>query len=553
MSATTQDDVFFIKEFGLPVEAINRPLIDPDKLWSGEKMILFPTVIDESLERISIIDKLSKINYEKFGAIALTSSFKAAETYRNKGAIIAKNDDIISLIKDRKEKKLSNLLVLVNRYDGIDLPDDSCRILIFDSLPYVDELVYRYEEHCRASSDMTKKKIAQRIEQGLGRGVRGETDYCVILILGHDLTYFLRSKNTMKYFSDQTIGQIGIGSKIIELAREEISEENNPTESLFSLIRQSTRRDEGWKEFYIERMNIITPTNKSYNFYDILVQEKEAEEFYRQGLYEKACSKVQSIINNISDDAEKGWYLQTLARYKYSLSRVDSVAIQNSAFIKNNNLLKPKEGLNYSKINFINENRILRIKKLLSSYLDFNELSLSIDSILEDCIFKRDSEKFERAVQKIGEILGFQSQRPDKEFGKGPDNLWCVDKNKYFLIECKNEIKNDRDEITKHESGQMNNHCAWFEEKYVSGDCTNIMIIPTKDLSNQGSFVKPVKIIRAGKLRELKYAIKAFINEFRQFKLDDISDQKISEILRTHKLNPDNIIISFTEDYYHKT
>lgn len=79
------------------------------------------------------------------------------------------------------------------------------------------------------------------------------------------------------------------------------------------------------------------------------------------------------------------------------------------------------------------------------------------------------------------------------------------------------------------------------------------MIIPTKDLSNQGSFVKPVKIIRAGKLRELKYAIKAFINEFRQFKLDDISDQKISEILRTHKLNPDNIIISFTEDYYHKT
>ena len=31
---------------------------------------------------------------------------------------------------------LKKTLVLVNRYDGIDLPDNTCRILIFDGKPY---------------------------------------------------------------------------------------------------------------------------------------------------------------------------------------------------------------------------------------------------------------------------------------------------------------------------------------------------------------------------------------------------------------------------------
>ena len=55
MSATTQDDSFFIKGLGFDIESIKNPLLDPDQKWSGEKMLLLPSLIDESLNRDEIV------------------------------------------------------------------------------------------------------------------------------------------------------------------------------------------------------------------------------------------------------------------------------------------------------------------------------------------------------------------------------------------------------------------------------------------------------------------------------------------------------------------
>ena len=51
-----------------------------------------------------------------------------------------------------------------------------------DGLPYFDSLADRYEEQACPNSELINKRIAQKIEQGIGRGVRGEKDYCAILI-----------------------------------------------------------------------------------------------------------------------------------------------------------------------------------------------------------------------------------------------------------------------------------------------------------------------------------------------------------------------------------
>ena len=51
MSATTQDDSFFIKGLSFKIEAIKTPLINPEQSWSGEKMLLIPSLIDDSLDR----------------------------------------------------------------------------------------------------------------------------------------------------------------------------------------------------------------------------------------------------------------------------------------------------------------------------------------------------------------------------------------------------------------------------------------------------------------------------------------------------------------------
>ena len=57
------------------------------------------------------------------------------------------------------------MLVLTNRYDGIDLPDDYCRLLVIDSLPNAIYLEDIYEEQNREGSSITNIRIAQKKDE----------------------------------------------------------------------------------------------------------------------------------------------------------------------------------------------------------------------------------------------------------------------------------------------------------------------------------------------------------------------------------------------------
>src|SRR5690606_10793206 len=126
---------------------------------------------------------------------------------------------IFQEISKLKKEEFGQTLVIANRYDGIDLPDNACRILILDSMPFFDTLNDKYEEACRQDSDIINVKLAQKIEQGLGRSVRGEKDYSIILLTGSSLVKFIKSSKTSKYFSLQTQKQIEIGLEIANLAK----------------------------------------------------------------------------------------------------------------------------------------------------------------------------------------------------------------------------------------------------------------------------------------------------------------------------------------------
>jgi len=550
MSATTQEDSFFIKGLGFNIEAIKNPLVNLEQKWSGEKMLLIPSLIEDSLDRDLVVSYFAKPVERRFGTVALVSSFKKSEQYLHIGSEVAGPVNIFDHINALKKGEFKKTLVIVNRYDGIDLPDESCRILIIDSMPFFESLNDRYEEQCRENSDIINIKLAQRIEQGLGRSVRGEKDYSSILIIGESLVKFIKSVRTNKYFSPQTRKQIKIGFEIANLAKEELKEDESAMKVVISLINQSLKRDEGWKEFYKEEMDKIDYSTIEPNIYYLLQLEKEAEEANLKGDNETACNKIQEILDKyIQDESEKGWYLQQLANYKYFISKLESNKLQKSAFLINSQLLKPRDGVSYKKIEFINDNRIKRIKQWMSKFSSYSEFILAIESLLGDFSFGISAEKFERATMEIGCLLGFISQRPDKEFRKGPDNLWCGVDNRFFLIECKSEVEDSRDGINKHEAGQMNSHCAWFESVYGESSVKRILIIPTKKLSYSGDFTHEVEIMRKGKLNTFKANIKSFAKEFKNYNINDIGDEKIQELINIHKLDIHSLENQYTEKY----
>jgi replicative superfamily II helicase len=276
MSATVTDDSFLIRGLQLSPEVVRAPLTYSKEKWSGEKMILIPSLIDESLSRDVVVKEFAPPKSRSYGVVALTPSFAGTKDWAKYGALVVDTNTINSAVEELRNRRFDRALVIANRYDGIDLPDDTCRILNFDSKPYTENLIDRYSEMCRTFSDATATRIARAIEQGLGRSVRGEEDYCVIIISGAELVAAVRSPDSRRHLSSQTRKQVDIGLEIASLAKEDLGNED-PLSCLRGLISQSVKRDQGWKDFYAERMDSIEPELRESQILLTFQKELEAE------------------------------------------------------------------------------------------------------------------------------------------------------------------------------------------------------------------------------------------------------------------------------------
>jgi hypothetical protein len=551
MSATTQDDSFFIKSLGFSSTAVNKPLQNKDKKWSGEKMVLLPTLINANSRKSFNINKLLKIRHTNLGFVVIVPSWEKANLYKSENTIVADTNTLNDEISKLRSGQCDKCLVIVNRYDGIDFPDNSCRVLIIDSLPNLGNLADRYEEECRPESDIFNTKLAQKIEQGLGRPVRGEKDYSVIIIIGNDLVKFIRNKTTNKYFSQQTIKQIEIGLEIAKLADDDVSHEKDPFQIIFNTMMQCLKRDEGWKEYYtFEMNNLVTDVNPS-KIFDKIQTEHEYENLVLKKDYQKATTLLRKYIDNYykNDNNEKGWYLQQLARYTYMFNKLESNLIQKSAFGLNNHLLTPKDTINYKKISYISGTQISNIKIFLSKYENIADLHVNIDEILSKLSFGVDANKFESSLQILGKFLGYESQRPDKEIRKGFDNLWCGANKHFELFECKSKVIDNFKSINKHQVGQMNNHIAWFREQYGYNSIANFyMIIPSNEVSSNANFSTKIKIIKKKHLDSLKKNISSFISCLQNFYLSDLTEIQLHDFLDKNQLGLDCINEYYSEE-----
>ncbi|PTY03688.1 DEAD/DEAH box helicase [Opitutaceae bacterium EW11] len=553
MSATVTDDSFLIKGLRLSPETITKPLTYPKESWSGEKMILIPSLIDDQLDRGAIVKEFGEPNQRRtVGVAALVPSFKGTKDWEKYGATIARKDTIEDALNAlRTAGRRAAAVVFVNRYDGIDLPDDSCRLLIFDGMPYGESLIDQYLQASRGDSESSSIRLARSIEQGLGRSVRGEKDFSVVLVVGTDLVDFVRQRCTRAYLSDQTRQQIEIGLETAEAATEEIKAGKSPMTALRELIQQCIGRDQGWKDFYVERMDQLKAEEPKPKGLKVFESELEAETEYLSGNVDRAIKTLQDLLDTTKmEESERGFYLQEMARYQDRSSKAKSNEYQKAAHKKNRFLFKPVEGFTVEKLAPAAGKRAANIAVWVSAFESFEQLKLAVELILTNLSFGVAAETFEKSLQKLGAALGYTAELPDRQWKAGPDNLWCLQQNDYLLIECKSEVLTDRAEIYKEESGQMNNACGWFHRNYPGANLTRLLVIPTNKLGHGAAFNESVGIVRGTELSRLVRNVRAFFQEFSKVDLHDLNDAKIQEFLVIHKLTNDEIKSGYQKDVY---
>jgi replicative superfamily II helicase len=424
MSATFFDDSFLVKGFEIPEESIRNPLRFPEEKWSGEKMVLIPSLIDEGLDRSEIVKFIGAKKDNKFGTVVLCTSFGRTKDWESYGCTIATTGNINEHLSQFRKLVFKKPLVFANRYDGIDLPDQMCRILVIDSKPFLGSLYDRYMQNCRSNSIIIESKLAQTIEQGMGRAVRGEKDYCAVILIGAELIKAIHSSKSRRLFSIQTRTQIEIGLEVSEIAKEDVST-TNPLQIFTGLVNQLLRRDEGWKEFYIEKMNEMVVTKDLYSgSLDIILLEKQAENELLGGDHRKAAECLQKIIDNCNiPEDEKGWYLQEIARILYTISKSESNKLQISAHKRNRYLLKPQEGMQFAKLEKLSQKRAENIRDLVKDYGSFSELQLGIQEILSALCFGTHAVRFEKALDCLGCQSAFKNDPPSASKNDPPQAL----------------------------------------------------------------------------------------------------------------------------------
>lgn len=560
MSATTNDDSVLLKDFGIDLKSVENPLLYDKETWSGEKMILFPSQISNKLNRTEMVYMLSKQlrGWKSIGKVALVPSFKNTNDWNKYGAKITKVDNFKENLEYLLEKEQGEVVTFANRYDGIDLPDESCRILIIDSLPHFETLEDKYIQSVLPNYYQYILRQAQKIEQGFGRSVRGEKDYSAILIIGNDLVSFLKTNKNQSFLSQQLRKQIAIGKEISDFAKDDINYEDETKTAkvaVYKLLQQLLLRDESWKAFYNQEMDKdIQESNFDNSNAKKFLLEKQIDDYYYKNQIDKVKEKIQEYIDaNVENDMEKGWYFQKMAKYLYRYSKVDSNEFQILAHRNNSYLLKPTTGIEVKKMKLdINWNRSQNIIKNINISETFEQLCIDVDAILTQLEFGIEADKFEKSLDSLGKLLGFETQRPDKEWKAGPDNLWVVGENDFILFECKNEVSLTRERIHKSESGQFNNSIAWFKSNYNNNNSTNVMIINTKKLDMGANFSDVVSIIRKSSLNKLKHKFREFINEFRDDDFKNLSELKIQERIFSHGLSVSDIKNNFSEEIISK-
>ena len=100
---------------------------------------------------------------------------------------------------------------LAMRYDGLDLPGDSCRCVVLVGNPDQDNLQERFlSTRVRAGAALAER-VRTRIVQGCGRCTRGPDDWAVVVICGAELTRYLMKPETLDALEPELQAEIRFG------------------------------------------------------------------------------------------------------------------------------------------------------------------------------------------------------------------------------------------------------------------------------------------------------------------------------------------------------
>jgi len=528
-----------VKDLGIDRNSIQNPLIPTNRKDIGERLILAPSRYDTKLTDEIMRKYLAKMAQQNINVVVLVPSRYYAQPWIELGAnYVDKSniDDSINILKTTK----GNLMVLANRYDGIDLLGDACRILVLDGKPSAQSLRDRYIGSVRAGSSVLDAKVGQTIEQGLGRAVRSGSDHCVVFILNSELVSFLGKKENLKYFNPVTAAQINLGLKLLDGENKD-----NPLKTITDVVNYCLKKDVSWRKYHqqaIMGVKQVSMNATQMARLDLAETEQKALSLFKRRDYERAGNIITSYLDinpTWLKDKDRAWYFQLAAQLMYLGNPGRANDLQIKAGEIATGMFHPPHGPVFTKISRIGEQAAI-VRRKIAEFERPQDVSVYLESILDFLQYNPEiaANRFEEKLAELGEFLGFNAQEPEKELGAGPDVLWCMTDSHYLIFEAKSRTQGRR--ISKGDMEQLYHSERWFKRTYGEAQSYSLVTLQ-KSHEKERDAETDVRtfVIDQEKIEALRNNLRQFVSTIMTKQTDAHTEREIADLLRHHRFVPD--------------
>ncbi|MCT7875794.1 MAG: hypothetical protein N4Q11_05920, partial [Lactobacillus iners] len=387
----------------------------------------------------------------------------------------------------------------------------------------------------------------QKIEQGMGRGVRSNNDFCSIVLMGEKLADVIVNQHGKEFFSSATLEQWNLSQQLWEQLMESTP---SPTiKNIFDLTNYMFERNPEWISASKSNLSNVV-YNKSGNVDSLILAMRKAFEKECLENYEESFSIIEQEKNKTNDNKTKGLLMQYMAEYKNFSNPAMAQEILLSARNLNSMVLKPIKGIQFSKLTSTNNGQSsFIIKYIEKNGLNANEYILRVSAILEDLKFSDNpAKRFEKALNDIASVIGIASSRPEVQFGgEAPDNLLAFPNSEYIIIECKNRTTTEL--ISKDDCEQLLSSIQWFKNHYILGEkYIPIMIHNSDTFRTEASPSPDMRIMTPELLDEFSQAIRGFAEGVVKNGVFG-NNKEVEKLLNSFKLNDYQIINQYTKPF----
>ncbi|UIN45048.1 DEAD/DEAH box helicase family protein [Bacillus licheniformis] len=545
-----------------------------DKKSIGRRFFVFPNASFPSRQNNEVLLKIKELVNRML--ILVQDGRKAEQLTKifedNTAATKVFTNKDIEVSTDEFVKSADGVAILANRYDGIDMHNDKCKMLIIEDLPNATHLQEKFLSRRMAASVLFNERVRTRIIQAIGRCTRSDDDYAAVCIYGNELANALVSPKNIVNYPSELRAELEFGF--------EQSKNHKNIESLVDLLKLFFKHGEEWEEAeneiysmrdeYIKEDNKHSETENFRRLKNAVEYEVEFQYAIWKEDYELALEKIDKILSQLDGTSLKGYkgfWHYTAGFIAYQIGKKGSnhqyLKVSNNHFIYAS---KSTETINwFNKLlndstvqeEVTEENLYDVIERIENQIVQYGARNLrkfeeKVEEILEE-LDSEDGNTFERGHEKLGTLLGYLAEN-----GKGdadPDPWWIIN-DEYCIVSEDKIYKSETKPIPVNHVRQACTHENWIREKVntlVENATVDTVMITNSKVIAESAAIHAKNIWYINKSEFLSWAHKAITAIRKLIRIftepgDIVWRSEAAKILKEANVTPNDFI-----DFIHTT